>query len=176
MSYENAPATKMLCTHCAICGRPLVDAVSVNLGMGPDCREKYGFNIEVDELARELANELVCKIAQGNMTPGELLCAVLSLRVYGFHKLAATVLDRKATVSIEDRGDGTIAVSAPYSPAFVDAIRAASPWRKWDGANKVWVMPAGQQVRNRLWAAMKRTFPGTLGVGPNGPFEIRRAA
>jgi hypothetical protein len=43
MSYENAPATKLLATHCACCARPLVDALSVELGIGPDCRKKHGF-------------------------------------------------------------------------------------------------------------------------------------
>ena len=44
MSYENAPATRMLATHCAACGRPLVDATSVETGMGPVCRERYGYD------------------------------------------------------------------------------------------------------------------------------------
>jgi len=43
MSYENAPATVLLATHCACCGRPLVDAVSVEAGMGPHCRAKHGY-------------------------------------------------------------------------------------------------------------------------------------
>ena len=38
MSYENAPATKMLATNCCCCGRPLVDSMSVELGIGPECR------------------------------------------------------------------------------------------------------------------------------------------
>lgn len=41
--YENAPATKMLASHCACCARPLVDAVSVETGVGPDCRKTHGF-------------------------------------------------------------------------------------------------------------------------------------
>jgi hypothetical protein len=44
MSYENAPATKLLATHCACCARPLVDAVSVEAGVGPDCRKSHGYN------------------------------------------------------------------------------------------------------------------------------------
>lgn len=40
-TYENAPATKLLATACACCGRALVDAVSVERGVGPDCAEKY---------------------------------------------------------------------------------------------------------------------------------------
>lgn len=34
-SYETAPATRKLATHCVCCGRPLVDARSVSLGIGP---------------------------------------------------------------------------------------------------------------------------------------------
>lgn len=41
--YENAPAAAMLATHCC-CGRPLLDAVSVEAGIGPDCRKKHGFD------------------------------------------------------------------------------------------------------------------------------------
>ena len=42
MSYENAPATILLATACACCGRPLVDAESVERGTGPDCAERFG--------------------------------------------------------------------------------------------------------------------------------------
>jgi hypothetical protein len=43
MSYENAPATQMLATFCACCARPLLDAVSVETGVGPECRKKHGY-------------------------------------------------------------------------------------------------------------------------------------
>jgi hypothetical protein len=43
MSYENAPATKMLAVYCACCSRPLVDAVSVETGIGPDCRKQHAY-------------------------------------------------------------------------------------------------------------------------------------
>ena len=54
MSYENAPATQLLATHCCCCARPLVDAKSVELGVGPDCRKKHGYEkaeVEPDWLA-----------------------------------------------------------------------------------------------------------------------------
>jgi len=44
MSYETAPATLMLATRCACCSRPLCDAISVETGVGPECRRKHGFN------------------------------------------------------------------------------------------------------------------------------------
>lgn len=41
--YTAAPATILLATQCACCARPLLDAVSVETGVGPDCRKKHGF-------------------------------------------------------------------------------------------------------------------------------------
>ncbi len=43
MSYENSPACKLIATTCCCCGHPLVDAVSVEAGIGPDCRKKWGY-------------------------------------------------------------------------------------------------------------------------------------
>lgn len=41
--YEDAPGTKLLAVSCAVCAHPLLDAVSVEAGIGPDCRAKYGY-------------------------------------------------------------------------------------------------------------------------------------
>ena len=45
-SYVNAPATRFIATHCACCGKPLVDADSVQAGVGPDCRAKHGRDVQ----------------------------------------------------------------------------------------------------------------------------------
>ncbi len=45
MSHENSPACELVATHCCICNRPLTDALSVELGIGPVCREKHGFDL-----------------------------------------------------------------------------------------------------------------------------------
>ena len=39
--YTNAPATKLLATNCLACGRPLVDALSVERGVGPECASHF---------------------------------------------------------------------------------------------------------------------------------------
>lgn len=46
-SYTAAPACEMLATHCCVCGLPLLDALSVELGIGPICRKKYGFDAPI---------------------------------------------------------------------------------------------------------------------------------
>src|SRR5687767_11998091 len=45
MTYENAPATRLLATRCACCHRALVDAESVERGVGPDCAKRYGYGL-----------------------------------------------------------------------------------------------------------------------------------
>ena len=60
-SYENAPATIMLATHCCCCGRPLVDAISVELGIGPECRN--GRTDGISQEQREICNKLTAAAA-----------------------------------------------------------------------------------------------------------------
>ena len=59
--YMNAPTTKMLASHCVCCGRSLVDATSVEMGIGPECRNGNDGGIS-DDTRRE-ANEIVYKAA-----------------------------------------------------------------------------------------------------------------
>jgi hypothetical protein len=68
MSYESAPATKLLATHCACCSRPLVDAVSVETGIGPDCRKKHGYT----QAQAEPNWEAVMQLTDGLVSVAEL--------------------------------------------------------------------------------------------------------
>lgn len=167
MSYENAPATRMLATHCAVCSRPLLDAQSVELGIGPDCRKKYGFNIEVDEAARKRANELVYAVALGPVegTPPAAIADALravcaELMMLGFVKLADTLLRRNAAVVVT-RSDAGYAVNAAYNEVFNAELKAV-PGRRWDREAKCWRVP--KAARMPLWRAMQRAFHGYLGV------------
>lgn len=58
MSYELAPGTLLLATHCCLCGRPLLRGMSVERGIGPDCAANYGIDdpvIESDIQAASIA-------------------------------------------------------------------------------------------------------------------------
>lgn len=171
MSYENAPATKMLATHCCLCGRPLVDAVSVESGMGPDCRENSGYYAEgVSEDQRSTVNAIVYRLAAG-MPLDEMPAAIETVRAFGFHKLADTLGKKLSTIVVEDRGDGTIAVFTPYNPEFVPAVKAAAGgWAQFDRQLKAWIVPSGQKVTKALWKAMRACYPNVLGLGPKGLF------
>lgn len=71
MTYEAAPSTRLLATHCAICNRPLRDAESVERGIGPDCAERYGhgdasgpMNVDAVVAAAENAGEIALTIVR----------------------------------------------------------------------------------------------------------------
>lgn len=189
-SYENAPATLLLGSSCACCGRPLLDAVSVEAGVGPDCREKYGYGdaqgdadwalastLLGGELAPALAgvwtldahtaaNILVRAVASAAVALPRRGACVAALAALGFGKLAARLLVRAHGIVVEDAGSGQLRVRAPFSPELNEAIRRV-PGQRWVAADKVRTVPATS--RAALWAVLKAVFPaGTLVSGPKG--------
>lgn len=179
MSYENATATKMLATHCVCCGRPLVDAVSVEVGMGPECRK--GFGDDVSNEARTKANELVHAAAVMAQT-GHVERVVeyaSELKKLGFDKLASKVGRRfkkvadnrvKADIVIEEVGD-ELRVKTPFrrgkSKDFIQAWRKIRGRRYSKGFNYV---PKSQKAA--LWELLCDYFGGKYGDGPKGVFRV----
>lgn len=183
-NYENLPATKLLASHCAVCGRPLLDAKSVELGMGETCRKRHGFEQATDEKAREEVNAKVYAIALWRSTRGqqlemgkpkpptltEVIEAVARIKQLGFTKLASILEQRLSTVSIEYVG-GIFLVYAPYSPHFIEAVR---PFGRWDEKAKAWTFTT--DVKSKVYTVLRRTFPSTLGLSPTGLFPIPHEA
>lgn len=170
MSYENAPATKLLATHCAACGRPLVDALSVEIGMGPDCRKKYGYNEVVKGLAndpadrREQANRLVHRVAV-HQDGLEAASAAAELRALGFERLADRLLERTAPVRVCVTDEGRLEVRAPYNEMATDMFRRI-PGRRWDRERKANLFPSAARVE--LWDALCIAYRGLVLLGPGG--------
>lgn len=117
-TYENAPATIMLATHCACCGRPLVDAESVTAGIGPHCRDKHGVPDTLDEETRTRANKLVHAIAREDVSAKELVAATVELALLGCDKLAARCAKRAGRIQITLTSEAELEVRAPYSDGF----------------------------------------------------------
>lgn len=192
--YTNAPATALVATHCAACGRPLLDAVSVETGMGPHCRKQHGFGVAqspavwdiaqaqaraggvtleipaepTDNDARVAANRLVHRIAANQSAEGvpRLIAAVSFL---GFEKVAKAIAEHlaPATVQVTVHPSKALAVRVEglgeRFDAFVAAMRSV-PGRRWDGAEKVNVVPVTSRVA--LWEALRSVLPtGTVVVG-----------
>lgn len=126
-NYETAPSTILLATHCALCARPLGDAYSVEVGMGPVCREKEevvaapvspdwsaaaaavscagftsadlpGFYAGLDAGdARKACNSLVARIAAEQLS-GRSAGLVRAVRALGYVALAGILSARLAEV------------------------------------------------------------------------------
>jgi len=166
--YENAPATKMLATHCAACGKELVDARSVEAGMGPDCRKKYQIPDTLDDETRTEANRLVYQIALDQKGP-QVVANLARLRDLGCDVIVDRIVKRVRPIEVLDDGEGRFALKTPYDPDFVGHLRTVHG-RRWDRERKVWTFPNSQKPW--VWKALQKSYPGTLGLGPRGPFTV----
>jgi hypothetical protein len=188
MGYEDAAATKIMATHCCACGKPLVDAKSVETGMGPVCRKKYGYDMDVPEKVRALANKLVyrlaCDVSQDTVTM-ESMDVASQLSDLGFTKIADIFRARLVPVAVTiDTIDGEerYVVRTPYNPAYnYDAWTNTRVGVKIPGAfaatkKKVfhWTYAKDEYARKRIFDALVKHFEGALAFAPDGSvFEIR---
>lgn len=191
MSYELAPATGMLATHCCACGRPLLDATSVELGIGPVCRDKYGFGSPIDESARQEANQLVAWAAiwaQEGAT-AKVIAIADQIESLGLNVLAGKIRERFVTIRLEEK-DGWIGVFTPYVEGFARTFHRCVPDTGRNAAGeeiKVKAKCLHKEGRRkgkfkcyavrRGWArgvlkALATTWPGQYAVGPKGVFKI----
>ncbi len=169
MSYETAPATLMLATHCAICGRALVDAKSVEIGIGPDCRKKYGYSevMGLDEETRTQANKLIY-IAAANQGGDASMESCVKLAALGCLRIVAAIVERIAVVKVATEA-GRIGVKAPYSETATVAFRAV-PGRLWDKERKINTFPVTSKAA--LFGALQEAFPNAIAVSEKGLFRI----
>lgn len=184
MSYLSAPGVALVATECAVCARPLLDAVSVESGIGPTCR-KYmaGEQSPADWAAfagfipaalrealasrlgdaRSCANLLTHRVASGALSASEALPMLVAL---GFHRLSAAVAKGSVgSVIIAVEGDRLV-VKAPYADGFGRALRAAAYGSRWEPTSKRWSVPIA--AKPGLWRALRETYPGALLSGPQG--------
>lgn len=174
MSYTAAPATKLLATHCCSCGRPLVDSISVNLGIGPECRKGWdaGISTAQKDKANVLTREAAVACQQGRIE--RVLEIADEIDSIGLEILGDKIrrrfvnAERNAKIKIVET-DGMLIVSTPYKRKgdFVAAWRSIPGRRFVNGKNQIPVA-----AKQQLWGLLKRFFPGDFGNGPQGLFRI----
>lgn len=172
-NYVNAPGTKMLASHCAVCGRPLLDAESVEKGIGPDCRKRYGYDVPADDAARKEANGIVFQIAmlQKGREAFDLCRKLFDL---GWVTLAQRILHRLTRIEIVEEPNG-LTLRAPYQYQFSGDLRAKLPKAAWHRQKKVWIIPAPGNLpaaKLAVHACLVKHFPGQWATGPKGPFVV----
>lgn len=176
-NYVNAVATRFVSTNCACCGKPLVDADSVQAGVGPDCRAMHGRDVQTcaadwtaartilanfgselgapeslitDEsaaTAHRVANVLVHRFAQSYKTARWIPDALHAL---GYDKLGARCAKR-ARVKLG-------AVTAPVA----GEVRIAPRTDRWTFKGKVYSREvlAVTSPRDERFIAAVRALPG----------------
>jgi hypothetical protein len=175
MCYENSVQCRLLATHCCVCGKALVDATSVQLGIGPDCRNNV--NQGISEETRKACNLLTYDAAiaaqEGNVVKIRKISEMI--RDLGLDILADKIIERfknaerLAKIKIVDT-EGGIIVKTPHkrSADFVTEWRKI-PGRRYKGAGKNFVPTSSKRD---VWELIKKWFPGEYGVGPQGAFKV----
>lgn len=185
-SYESAPATELLATHCGVCGKKLVESLSVETGIGPICRKKYGFDSTVvSQAARDEANKLIYRAAV--LQKGvEFLAIAKRLAQLGFTKLSE-ILTTRARVNVEVKislhpatAPVYYRIEAPYNAGAVADLKAI-PGRKYGEVEET--LEGGKVIKHKynfipvarkqlLFDAISRHYAGLTAEGPKGTFVI----
>lgn len=190
--YTDAPATHLLATHCCLCGRPLVDAPSVERGVGPTCARNAGLGDEHGEPSWDLAAELLAVTDVSPSTvPGWGVDArravnalvhrvgvnvdaervpylAVAIAHLGFVRLGQLVAERCAAFAVMVSREGeeltvrTSKLSETHFRAWLDATLAI-PGRVWHRETRTTTFPLTS--REALWEALHRLPAGTAIVG-----------
>jgi hypothetical protein len=176
MSYLSSVQTRLLATHCCCCGRPLCDAISVEMGIGPECRNHTtaGITEEQRKICNRLTHHASIMAQKGDINAVRQIAK--DIETLGLKTLAEKVCkrfvnaERLAKIQITLRNDGMMIVKTPFKRSKADFVQA---WRKIPGrvyARSCNLIP--QTSKKELWDLLKTYFPGEYGVGPQGPFKI----
>ena len=184
MGYEEARATRLVATHCALCGRPLLDAPSVEKGIGPTCGHKFGVDravavpltagpytvgdVEVDARIveatekgdlRRVANILTWYAAV-HVGGAKAALAAYRIRQVGFPMLAGAVMKHNVKLTIDVVPDNKeLLVGTPYDERFVELRRQSSLRGFFDKKTKKWAFPDVPDVRRTLVRIMRQVWP-----------------
>ena len=189
MSYLNAPGTKLIATRCACCARPLLDSQSVEIGMGPTCRKKHGFDcsphkspnwndviLTLDKAfridpeldfpyllakdERAIANLVVNRIA---VRQKGLVVSylVLTLEHLGFSRLSNIIAERIGVVRVSNSEEGKLVLTSFYDANFLNRVKEYNQNNK----DKIYwhhkkkAFVVKKERAKELWNLVKNSFP-----------------
>lgn len=191
MGYEAARSTILLATHCLLCGRPLRDAKSVEIGIGPVCRNKAGYDADIGEIARKAANKLIYEAALPGISAEQRLDCADQIEALGLQGVAEKIRKRflkydvVITVAEVVFGKGKWAktvkaylLASPFNEGFKDDFKAKVDFRDRQPVyeNKRfqgWAFK-GKDAKDTVHNLLAIHFPGEWITGPKGAFRADR--
>lgn len=187
----------MLATHCACCGRPLCDANSVELGIGPVCRKTHGFDeaqsepnfdaacVLCDSLTergvittataqseinkRDARKSVNALVHAAALVQGQRSAAEIAqcISALGYTLVAGKIASWSGAVSVH-AVDGKLQVHTPFS------ADASNAWRFLGGRfdRKTKTRTIDNDKRAQLWNLLRRFFAGETIVTDSGVSTI----
>jgi exodeoxyribonuclease-5 len=158
--------------HCAVCARPLTDPLSVELGIGPDCREQYGYDEAVEPAIRAEVNQIVYRIAT-TRDDEVIQDAANQLHDFGFATLAERVerriKRRTAEIPVTEPEPAPEPAAAPSATDIPDAAQVALPFKLTEGQDRALAMVG------RLLARVEPAVGFIVGFAGTGKTTMLRA-
>ena len=189
-------------THCSCCGRPRTDATSVEQGIGPICRGKYGYE-DAPDITDAMASEIVEALQE--MKDAQVADAAAQAVVENDCRAAAKVLNIALAIWRKQGGntdDMLVALKALRLMTFEKlatqvGTKVAKVVVEVDKERVHFKTPYDETYTGRIrrikgaqfdkkskrwsvpvdgkrpaWEAMQACYGGLLGVGPKGMFTI----
>lgn len=200
MCYTDSAAFKFNPTHCSACNRPLVDATSVQFGIGPICRKKYHYE-DAYPIDSGTSSSLVALLQ--NLSDTDVVDGVIKAVLEDDSRTAVNILNRAVAVwAREDEPEVHVAIAAMKMMGYdvlADKVATrladieisieegrillntpfdpdflarikAVEGRRWDKERKVWTVPVSQKAA--AWEALQAAYEGCVAHGPKGMFRI----
>lgn len=179
MGYEEAPSTKMLFQHCLVCGRPLRDAVSVESGVGPKCRERIGMVVD-GELSpeRQACNKLIheASVCVLENRPSDLFEIIRQIHQLSFSKVAEVISERFVPITITEVDHAifglSYAVKVPFKENFGYCLRQACSGVNWVKEDRLYYISRTPQNKMAIWRCLLSHFTGQPGYSKTGLFKV----
>jgi hypothetical protein len=154
--------------RCVVCHRKMNDALSIEVGMGPECRDRFSYP---DSVALDVQDEVVqlvrsISVAQPDISMVE---SILKLHIMGLTALADHLELNLIPVVITEE-QGRLLVRTSYHYSAVEAFKAI-PGRRWDAAKGVNKFP--MNAKAAIFGVLKKFYLGSVALGPKGAFIVK---
>jgi hypothetical protein len=173
-SPHTALRRQTLATYCLCCARPLSDAESAALGVGPICRKRLG--IAESLKAHSVANELVARAAIA-AEAGQLATALECLQALvaldpRYQKLVDRTHSRLFKTRVAKMPQGYLVVST-YNSDTNSQFKCLG--MRWDPVHRGWQAFSTSQLDDAL-KVLAHALPSNEVLGPDGEvmFLIKR--